>query len=243
MIKINYKQVYETNEFDVKDWILILYDISANHYVGIPIYTNEINNSIYLKSIAKYADINNIRDYNKSKINRCIYKDKKPLKISNGDYNKLIIASKDSLIHFLDNNVSVDIDGISYLKWCRDKYKLNNEDIKLNKLKQNGIYWVNMGVNVGSELRKLRPVILWRATSDKKTWTMIPLTTKKRNDNYYFHYDLECLNEGSAKIENMMNYSYKRILAPYYSKDKLAIITKKDYENIANIISKYYLFK
>lgn len=26
-----------------------------------------------------------------------------------------------------------------------------------------------------------------------------------------------------------MNYSYKRILAPYFSKDKLAIITKKDY--------------
>lgn len=24
-----------------------------------------------------------------------------------------------------------------------------------------------------------------------------------------------------------MNYSYKRILAPYFSKDKLAIITKK----------------
>ena len=30
----------------------------------------------------------------------------------------------------------------------------------------------------------------------------------------YFHYDLECLAEGSAKIENMMNLSSKRILAP-----------------------------
>jgi hypothetical protein len=49
--------------------------------------------------------------------------------------------------------------------------------------------------------------------------------------------------EGSAKIENMMNYSYKRILAPYFSKGKLAMITKKDYNNIAKIISKYYLFK
>ena len=109
-------------------------------------------------------------------------------------------------------NIKNNVDGISYLKWCRDKHILNSKDIKSNKLKQNGIYWINMGYNVGSELRKLRPAILWRPTGDKKTWTMIPLTTKKKNDNYYFHYDLECLSEGSAKLENMMNYSYKRII-------------------------------
>ena len=43
--------------------------------------------------------------------------------------------------------------------------------------------------------------------------------------------------------KNMMNLSYKRILAPYFVKDKLAIITKKDYKQIAKAISKYYLFK
>ena len=40
-----------------------------------------------------------------------------------------------------------------------------------------------------------------------------------------------------------MNYSYKRILAPYFSKGKLAIITKRDYEEISKIIKRYYLFK
>ena len=60
---------------------------------------------------------------------------------------------------------------------------------------------------------------------------------------YDFHYDLECLAEGTAKIENMMNLSAKRILAPYFAKDKLAIITKKDYSEIKKAISKYYLFK
>ena len=164
------------------------------------------------------------------------------LKLSNKDFNDLIYSCKNSLISFF-NNIPGDINGISYLKWCKDKYNLNSEDIRIDNLKQNGIYWVNMGVNIGSELRKLRPAILWRATADKKIWTMIPLTTKKKNDGYYFHYDLECLSEGSAKIENIMNYSYKRILAPYFSKNKLAILTKKDYKEICKIISKYYLFK
>ena len=72
---------------------------------------------------------------------------------------------------------------------------------------------------------------------------MIPLTTKRRTDKYYFHYDLECLNEGTAKIENMMNLSSKRILAPYFTRDKLSIITKKDYIEIKKAITKYYLFK
>lgn len=66
---------------------------------------------------------------------------------------------------------------------------------------------------------------------------------EKRSDEYYFHYDLECIYEGSAKIENMMNYSCKRIIAPYFSKGKLAILTMNDYNEIRKIISKYYLFK
>jgi mRNA-degrading endonuclease toxin of MazEF toxin-antitoxin module len=243
MLTINYRQIYETNEVGEKQWVLIIYDISANHYVGIPVYSKDKDGYLFLKSINKYADINSIRDYNRSKMCRCIYTYKKPLKLSSKEFNVLLESCKSSLINYMNDNIASDIDGLSYLKWCRDKYNFNKEDVLLDNLKQNGIYWVNMGVNVGSELRKLRPVILWRSTSDNKTWTMIPLTTKKRSDKYYFHYDLECLAEGSAKIENMMNYSYKRILAPYFSKGKLAMITKKDYNNIAKIISKYYLFK
>jgi len=243
MLTINYKQIYQTNENRNTEWVLIIYDISANHYVGVPVYSNKEKNTVYLKSINKYANINAIKDYNKSLMTRCIYEKGKPLKITNKEYNNLLFDCKGALIEYLNTNIKSDTDGIAYLKWCRDKHLLNINDLTPNKLKQNGIYWVNMGYNIGSELRKLRPAILWRPTGDKKTWAMIPLTTKKRNDNYYFHYDLECLTEGSAKIENMMNFSYKRIIAPYYSKHKLAIITKNDYDNIKKILERYYLFK
>ena len=243
MLIINYNQVYETNENGHKEWILILYNISANHYVGMPVYTNSRANCIFCKSINKYVDINKISDYNRSKMIRCIYKDGNPLKLSRKDVVMVLKESKDSLISFLHNNVNSDVEGISYIKWCRDKLLLNNKCINTGNLIQNAIYWVNFGIGVGSELRKLRPAILWRSTSNKSLCTMIPLTTKKRSDNYYFHYDLECIPEGSAKIENMMNLSSNRIIAPYFQKNKLAILTKNDYESIKNIISKYYLFK
>lgn len=243
MLTINFKQIYETNEKNDKEWVLIIYDISANHYVGMPVYSDKLNDCLYCNSIKKYVDINKIADYCRNKMNRCIYERGKPVKLSKYDYNKVLIASKKSLIKFLNNNVDYNIDGINYLKWCRDKYIINKKESEFDKLKQGAIYWVNMGIGVGSELRKLRPAILWRPTSDKKIWTMIPLTTKKKADKYYFHYDLECLTEGTAKIESMMNLSSKRILSPYFSKDKLAIISSNDYKEIMKAISKYYLFK
>lgn len=243
MLVINFKQVYETNEFGDKEWVLILYDISFNHYVGVPVYAVDGDDLVYLESIKRYVNVSKIRDYSRAKMIRCIYEKRKPIRLSNADYNKLMLLCKNHLSFYLERELKNDVAGVTYLKWCRDKLVLNTESVDSSKLKQNAIYWINMGYNVGSELRKLRPAILWRASGDKKTWTMIPLTTKKRNDNYYFHYDLECLNEGTAKIESMMNYSYKRVVAPYFARDKLAIITKKDYEEIVRIIEKYYLFK
>ena len=243
MLKINYKQIYETNEKSNKEWVLIIYDISANHYVGMPVYSKEKEGCIYCNSIDKYVDINKIADYNRTKMIRCIYIDGIPLKLTNEDFNLILQESKNFLLEFLNKHIKSDIDGISYLKWCRDKYVINQKDIENDKLKQNAIYWVDFGIGVGSELRKLRPAILWRPASHKTMWTMIPLTTKRRSDMYDFHYDLECLAEGTAKIENIVNLSSKRILAPYFSKNKLAIITNNDYNEIKKAISKYYLFK
>lgn len=243
LLTINFKQIYETNEKVDKEWILIIYDISANHYVGVPVYSKEKKDCIFCNSIKKYVDVNKIADYNRSKMSRCIYERGKPIKISHKDFNSVLEASKNSLINFLNQNIKNNVNGIGYVKWCRDKYIINQKNIESDKFIQNAIYWVDFGIGVGSELRKLRPAILWRATTDKNLCTMIPLTTKRRLDKYYFHYDLECLKEGTAKVENMMNLSPKRILAPYFAKDKLAILTKRDYNEIKKVISKYYLFK
>jgi len=147
------------------------------------------------------------------------------------------------LLDNLDKNINYkDIDSLGYLKWCYDKLLLNNVEIDYSKLKPNSIQWVNFGTNVGSELRKLRPAILWRSSSDKKMWTLIPLSTKCLSDKYYFHYDIECLPFGTAKIESLTNFSYKRIREPYFYNKKIAYLTEKDHENILKAISKYYLF-
>ena len=137
MLTINFKQIYETNEKVDKEWVLIIYDISANHYVGMPVYSKEKDGCIYCNSINKYVDVNKIADYNRSKMNRCIYVHGKPLKLTKKDFNLILQEGKNSLLEFLNKNIKSNIDGISYIKWCRDKYIINKKDIKESKLIQN----------------------------------------------------------------------------------------------------------
>ena len=244
MLTINWKQIYEFNLNDTKQWILILYDISQNHYVGVPVYNEEKENSIYLKSINKYVVLDEITDYNRSNIKRCVYIKGKPIKITNKEFDDILLKSKISFLNYVKDNTNNDPDGISYNKWCKDKLELINKNGNdTTSLKVGAIYWVDLGYNIGSELRKLRPAILWRSASNKKMWTAIPLTSKHKDDNYYFHYDLLDEKLGTARLENLINISSNRIREPYYINNKIATITKKDNDAILKIIKKYYAFE
>ena len=238
MLTINWKQVYQID----KNWILILYDISKNHYVGMPIYSRKQPNSIYLKSIKEYIVLDELTDYSRAGIKKCVYIDGKPLKITNDEFNNILIKSKDTFLDYVKDNTDNTPNGISYNKWCKDKLELINKETTNIELKVGAICWVDLGYNVGNELRKLRPAILWRSSSDKKMWTVIPLTSKHKNDRYYFHYDL-IYGFGTARIENLINISSNRIREPFFINNKIATITKKDNDAILMIIKRYYAFE
>ena len=101
MLTINWKQIYEFNLNNNNQWILILYDISQNHYVGIPVYNEKKKNSIYLKSINKYIVLDEISDYNRSNIKRCIYIKGKPIKITSKEFDNILLMSKDNFLKYV----------------------------------------------------------------------------------------------------------------------------------------------
>ena len=161
MFTINWKQVYEFNLNDNKQWVLILYDISQKHYVGVPVYNEKKENSIHLKSIDKYVVLDEITDYNYSNIKKCVYIKGKPVKINNKEFNDILLKSKNSFLNYIKHNTKNNPDGVSYNKWCKDKLELINKVTNNdNNLKVGAIYWVDLGYNIGSKLRKLRPAIL-----------------------------------------------------------------------------------
>lgn len=165
------------------------------------------------------------------------------LKVNDKDFSNILKLLKSSLIQKLNAKINYkNIDDIKYLKWCYDKLLLNETTFNISTLNPGSICWVDFGQNIGSELRKLRPAILWRSSSDKKMWTFIPLSSKCYNDKYYFHCDISGLSCSTAKLECMSNFSYKRIREPFFYNKKIAHLSKEDYSNVLASLKKYYTF-
>lgn len=176
-------------------------------------------------------------------LNGLVYVKGKFLKVAYSDFYKILKLLKKSLMEKLNKEIDFkNIEKIKYLKWCYDKLLLDTTNYDTSILKPSSIYWVDFGQNVGSELRKLRPAILWRSSSDKKMWTVIPLSSKCYNDKYYFHCDITDLPCSTAKLESLANYSYKRIREPFFYNKKIAHISHNDYNNILLSLKKYYTF-
>ena len=164
--------------------------------------------------------------------------------MNNKDFSNALSLLKESLIQKISREINYkNIDNIKYLKWCYDKLLLNVNNTEISILKPGSICWVDFGQNVGSELRKLRPAILWRSSADKKMWTVIPLSSKCYKDKYYFHCDINCLPCSTAKLESMANFSYKRLREPFFQNKKIAHLSQNDYNNILTSLKRYYIFE
>ena len=69
-LNIYSQNIYEVVENDIKKHVLIIYNISENHYVGLTVYTTKSNNLTYIESINRFVDINNLQEYSKKNIKR-----------------------------------------------------------------------------------------------------------------------------------------------------------------------------
>lgn len=61
------QNIYEVIENGKKKHILIIYNISENHYVGLTVSSTELDNLTYIESI---IDINDLQEYTKQNIKR-----------------------------------------------------------------------------------------------------------------------------------------------------------------------------
>lgn len=136
---------------------------------------------------------------------------------------------------------SIDGDtGIEFATWTKDKAKIKfQKQMPSFAITNNYIYWCNLGINIGSEQNKIRPVIVSKTKKESTICTIIPLTSERINDTRWYHIDLENQNS-TALIEQLRNVSKLRILNSLRIKGKLAKITLEDWKKINNVIKDYY---
>jgi hypothetical protein len=69
-LNIYSQNIYEVIENNIKKHVLIIYNISENHYVGLTVHTTKSGNITYIESINKFIDINDLQEYTKRNIKR-----------------------------------------------------------------------------------------------------------------------------------------------------------------------------
>lgn len=141
-----------------------------------------------------------------------------------------------NILKNIDDNIALE-----YAKWTEDKAKIKfTNNIPNFAITINYIYWCNLGINIGSEQNKIRPVLVIKSKKESSVCTVLPLTSERMNDTRWYHIDLENLNS-TVLIEQLRNISKLRIISPYRLKGRLLKITLNDWNKINDSMKKYYV--
>lgn len=130
-----------------------------------------------------------------------------------------------------------------FIKWVDVKTNLKfNPQPKKFPILHNCIYWAFMGCNIGSEEGKHRPILVTRTYKNSPICTIIPLTTKRLNDGFWYHVDLE-LQDSTALCEQMRIIDITRIDKPFREGGKIVPITDEDKKKISSQVDWLYKIK
>ena len=134
-------------------------------------------------------------------------------------------------------------DAIQFSEWTKEKVNLRyNGTLPKFPIYNNFIYWCNLGINIGSEQNKLRPVLILKTSKNSPICTILPLTTKRLQDNFWFYIDLENV-DATVLVEQLKVVSKLRITDPYRKKGKLVSISPNDWNKINSQLEILYRLK
>ena len=145
------------------------------------------------------------------------------------------IKETENLLKNINNS-----DAIHFSEWTKEKANLRyNGKLPKFPIYNNFIYWCNLGINIGSEQNKLRPVLILKSSRNSPICTILPLTSKRLQDKFWFHIDLEEV-DSTVLVEQLKVVSKLRITDPYRKKGNLVTISPNDWDKINSQLEKLY---
>ena len=131
-------------------------------------------------------------------------------------------------------------DAIEFSEWTKEKVNLRyNSQIPTFPIYNNFIYWCNLGINIGSEQNKLRPVLIIKTSKNSPICSILPLTSKRLHDKFWFHIDLDNI-DSTVLVEQLKVISKLRIVQPFRKKGNLITISKNDWTKINSQLNNLY---
>lgn len=220
-----------------------------------------------IKGLNKKAFPNEAKEINKSNIISALMIKGKIAKVDYEEYvqlstillNKLANKVKityDSLNQQRLNNVSkkdyaLTEDYYKYITWFEHKTNIEfNRNIRRNPgIFKYGIYYAELGENVGSELHKLRPVLIYKKCVSKSnpndsSFIVLPITSKMSSSKYSFNTVINVNGQKNwVKTNDIRRISLKRIVGPLYKSgtNYTIILSREEIKNVDDNFKKYFI--
>ncbi len=127
------------------------------------------------------------------------------------------------------------------------KIKLfKNQNLK--NVFKNNLYWAYIGCNIGCEIEKLRPVLIWKEhinknNPDDNSFFVFPISSKIPSKKYYYNIEIEVNGKTNiVKVNDGKRISIKRIVKPLIddSTKKTYAISELTIKEIKDAIKMYF---
>ena len=142
-------------------------------------------------------------------------------------------------------------DFYKYITWFEHKSNLQfgREIKKQPGILKYGIYYVEIGENIGTELHKLRPAVIFKkcqsATNpNDSSYLVIPITSQHTSSKYSFNTPIIVNGKiNYIRLNDMRRVSIKRIVGPLYQTgtNKTIRLSKEDQAKLLSDFKAYYL--
>lgn len=258
-MKIRKNYVYRYKEHGDTPLCIYLCDTQVkNRILIVPLSEAQEENHLKLSVTNQYADMNNYKEILTDNIVSALYLKSNPVKIPEND----IIAIQHYIFDDLFKKISYDAHSnnkslylfesiYQFLQWKWQKLLFNTLPYqRKTSVYENSLYWAAMGINVGSELNKNRPVLIWKkrcsgGSESNYSYIVIPITSKQKNQKYYMNVPID-INGRSCylRIEDMRRINIKRISRPILNNDnKFIFIDSDKRQEIMEAIKNFYIFE
>ena len=116
------------------------------------------------------------------------------------------------------------------------RYNLSNE--KDYALFSTGIYYMNLGKNVGAEIEKDKPCILLSGSKDSETVIIIPISDDEKYEGSTFWYQVPLNTGDTALVEQIRTVSKTRIRRPVRENGRIRSILPSECTKINDALDK-----
>lgn len=237
---------------------IYLCDTQSKSRILIVPLTEKSDGNVYKLSVTKqYASLDDYKEINTDNITSVLYLNSKPVRVPDTDLHAIQHFILDDIMKKIcldvhSNNVSHLLFETLYqfLKWKWQKLLLNVKEFqRKTNIYENGLYWASLGINVGSELNKSRPVLVWKKRcngedEENYSYIVIPITSKEKAKKYYMNVPI-VINGRSCylRIEDMHRINIRRFTRPILDNNKIIFIENSKRNEIIDAIKKFYIFE